>query len=81
MISVHILRSTETIVQKDASVEGFWNFLKKDLSYATGRNWGWAKGPARHRKKRRQNDNVSNSVSEKCKLEGVETETQVGRSI
>ena len=35
--------------QKDASVEGFWNTLKKALLETTNRSCEWTKRPARHK--------------------------------
>ena len=55
--------------QKDASVEGYWNALKGDLSKATHRCCGWKKGPVRHKKVQWWNDDdFSYSVSEKQRL-------------
>ena len=36
-------------MQKDASVEGYWNLLKVALLEATDRSCEWTKGPTGHK--------------------------------
>ena len=46
------------MVKKSASVKGFWNVLKGTLLEATGRSYGWAKGPPRHKETWQRNDDI-----------------------
>ena len=57
--------------QKDSSVEDYWSILKGALLETTDRSCRCTKGSARHRETSLSfsyNDDISNSVSEKCKL-------------